>query len=114
MEVHPFCNWKRNDTPGEDRCQSYPPTTKAMDAKVDLLSMPAALDDDICATSPGTDHQNDLSCQFSLFSEINRVHDPAALSILQPLVCNSISSPHREARIVVVSICHYRAIENIS
>ena len=39
------------------------------------------------------------------------MHDPAALSVPQPFVCNGISRPRGEAGIVIVSIRHYQVIE---
>ena len=82
-----------------------------MDTEADLLSVPTALNDDICTAGPGTDNQDDLSCKFSWFSEINRMHDPATLSIPQPFVRSSISRPHRELGIVIASDRHYQVIE---
>jgi len=82
-----------------------------MDTEPDLLGMPTALNDDVCAAGPGADDQDDLSCEFFLFSKINRMHDPAILSILQPFVRSSINRPHWELGIVVASDRHCQVIE---
>jgi len=68
--------------------------------KADPLSKPTALDGDVYAASPGTDHQDDLPCELFWFSKIDRVHDLTTLSIPQPFVCDSTGHPRREAGIV--------------
>jgi len=82
-----------------------------MNTEADLLSVPTGLNDDVCTTGPGTDDQDDLPCEFFRFSEINRMHDPAILSIPQPFVCSSINPPHREPGVVVASDRYYQVIE---
>ena len=82
-----------------------------MDTEADLLSVPNGLNDDVRTTGPGTDHQDDLSCEFFWFSEINRMHDPATLGIPQPFVCNSTNRPHREPGVVVASDRNHQVIE---
>ena len=82
-----------------------------MDTEPDLLGMPITLNDDVCAAGPGANNQDNLSCEFFLFSEVNRMHDPAILSIPQPFVRSSINRPHWELGIVVASICYYQVIE---
>jgi len=77
----------------------------------DLIGMPTGLNDNLCTAGPGTDHEDNLSCEFSRFSEIDRVHDPTTLSIPQPFVCGGISCPHWKAGIMIVSIRHCQVIE---
>jgi len=68
--------------------------------KADPLSKPTALGSDVYAACPGTDHQDDLPRELFWLSEIDRVHDPATLSIPQPFTCGSTGRPHWEAGIV--------------
>ena len=81
--------------------------------KADPLSKPTAPDDKVCAASPGTDHQDDLPCELFWFSKIDRVHDPATLSIPQPFICGSTGRPRRESGIVIASDRYYQMIETL-
>ena len=82
--------------------------------EANLLSVTTALGDYVSAASTSADHQDNPPCEFTRFSKINRVGDPAILSVPQPFVRSIVGCPPRELGIMIVSVPHHQVVETPS